>query len=140
VLLARAGFVTFGVDIRYDAVRDATIAAACEGFALRGWCADLTEHPLPRERFEVVLVTRYLQRDLFRSIQDAVVPNGYVMYETFTTLQRLHATGPRSPDHLLAPGELRHAFESFEIVFYEEVTEPEALARLVARSGNRVIW
>src|SRR5689334_23986795 len=67
--LARAGFRTFGVDIRYDAVRDATIGAAAEGHVLRAWCADLTQHPLPRSRFDLVVVTRYLQRDLYGALQ-----------------------------------------------------------------------
>ena len=72
--LARAGFRTFGVDAALDAVRDAVASAAAAGFLVRGWCADLTRSPLPRERFELVLVTRFLQRDLFGSIRQAVVP------------------------------------------------------------------
>ena len=44
-----------------------------------------------------------------------------------------HGRGPTSPDHLLEPGELRSLFEQFKVIFYEEVNEPEELARLVAR-------
>src|SRR5262245_3973959 len=62
--LARAGFATFGVDIRHDAVRDATARARQEGFVIRAWCADLTRSEPPASAFEVVLVTRYLQRTL----------------------------------------------------------------------------
>lgn len=135
--LARAGFRTFGVDVRFDAVRDATIATTAAGFVCHCWCADLTQHPLPRERFELVVVARYLQRDLFPSIRAAVVPGGVVLYETFTTAQLALGVGPRSPEHLLEPGELRQHFEGFEILFYEEVSAPEAVARLVARRTNR---
>ena len=42
VTLARAGFQTFGVDIRFEAVRDGASAAQSAGTALRAWCADLT--------------------------------------------------------------------------------------------------
>ena len=131
--LARAGFRTFGVDATLDAVREAVARAAAEGFSVRGWCADLTRSPLPRERFELVLVTRFLQRDLFGSIRRAVVPTGVIMYETFTVNQRAHGTGPTSPDHLLQPGELRDRFDGFEVMFYEEVSAPDAVARIVAR-------
>jgi hypothetical protein len=31
------------------------------------------------------------------------------------------------------PGELREEFSGFEMLFYEETTEPEAVARLCAR-------
>jgi len=50
--------------------------------------------PLPRDRFEAVVVTRYLQRDLFEPIRHAVTPGGIVLYETFTTDQRAHGCGP----------------------------------------------
>jgi tellurite methyltransferase len=132
-LLARAGFRTFGVDVKLDAVIDAAARSRCDGLLVRGWCADLTEIPLPRRFFDVVLVTRYLQRDLFPAIREMVKPGGIVLYETFTVNQRQLGFGPTSPDHLLQPGELRQLFERFEVVFYEEVDAPEAVARIVAR-------
>jgi len=134
--LARAGFRTFGVDANVDAVHEAVRAARGAATMIRGWCADLTQYPLPAARFELVLVTRYLQRDLFPAIRDAVTAGGIVMYETFTVRQRALGTGPTSPDHLLREGELRRYFDNFEIVCYEEVSSPEAVARLVARKRS----
>src|SRR5262249_19731532 len=133
IALARAGFRTFGVDIRADAVRDAMLAASHEGARIAGWCADLTHHPLPSARFDVLVVTRYLQRDLFDAIRNAVRPGGVVIYETFTVAQRALGTGPTSPDHLLEIGELRRRFEIFEVWFEEERRAPEAVARIVAQ-------
>ena len=131
--LARAGARVFGVDIDLESLVDSANAAASERLHVRLWCADLTEYPLPRAAFDVVVVTRYLQRDLFPAIRDAVVPGGIVVYETFTVDQRAYAVGPRSSDHLLLHGELRRAFDGFDVSAYEEVTVPEAVARLVAR-------
>jgi SAM-dependent methyltransferase len=133
VPLARAGFKTFGVDIRRDAVAEAMKAAAAVAARVHAWCADLTAHPLPAARFDLVVVSRYLQRDLFPALRGAVTPAGVVLYETFTTEQRALGTGPRSPDHLLEPGELRRLFDGFEVLFDEEVSAPEAVARIVAR-------
>ena len=133
VALARSGFKTFGVDIRRAAVRGAMDAAAAEGLAVLGWCEDLTRCLLPAERFEVIVVCRYLQRDLFPSLGAALRPNGVILYETFTVLQRQLGRGPTSPDHLLEPGELQRLFDGFEMLFYEEVSEPDAIARIVAR-------
>jgi len=132
-LLARAGFRTFGVDVKLDAVGDAVARARGDGLLVRGWCADLTEIRLPAGFFDVVLVTRYLQRDLFPAIRETVKAGGIVLYETFTVNQRRLGFGPTSPDHLLEPGELRKLFETFEVMFYEEVDAPEAVARIVAR-------
>jgi tellurite methyltransferase len=133
VPLALAGFRTFGVDVKIDAVRDAMRAATAAGVAVLGWCADLTRSGLPAACFDVVIVTRYLQRDLFTSLRSTVVPGGVVLYETFTVAQRDLGRGPTSPDHLLEPGELRSRFDGFDVLFYEEVPGPEAVARIAAR-------
>jgi tellurite methyltransferase len=134
--LAHAGFRTFGIDSNLDAVRHAVAEAAAAGVIVRAWCADLTQYPLPRRTFELVLVTRYLQRDLFPQIRDATTGGGCVIYETFTVHQRALGSGPKSADHLLEPGELRERFEGFEVMFYEEVLQPEAVARIVARRSR----
>src|SRR4051812_5705183 len=117
VPLAQAGFKTFGVDVKIDAVRDALAAARSEGAAVEGWCADLTRYPLPRARFDLVVVSRYLQRDLFGDLRAAVAPGGVVIYETFTTAQRATGRPPTSPDHLLEPDELRRQFDGFDVLF-----------------------
>jgi len=137
VPLARAGFTTFGVDVRLDAVREAIAAGARDGTRVRGWCADLTRYPLPRGRFDLVVVCRYLQRDLFPDLRAALAPGGVVIYETFTTAQRALGRPPASAEHLLEPGELRRLFDGFDLLFYEEVAvAPDAVARLVARSRS----
>jgi len=133
VVLARAGFRTFGVDIEFHLAQDAVASARVAGMAIHAWCADLTRHPLPQARFDLVVVARYLQRDLFPALQAAVVPGGVVLFETFTTAQRALGTGPTSPDHLLEPGELAGRFDAFDVLFYEEVAGPEAVARISAR-------
>ena len=123
----------YGVDRDLSALRDAVARGAELGMSIKAWCADLTAGSLPERRFDLVLVTRYLQRDLFASLREAVRPGGFVIYETFTRDQIRHGRGPTSPDHLLVPGELLSLFGRFKVIFYEEVNEPEALARLVAR-------
>ena len=132
-ILSLAGFRTFGVDIGIDVAGDAVASARAAGVAVHAWCADLTCYPLPQSRFDLVVVARYLQRDLFPALQAAIVPGGVVLYETFTTAQRALGTGPTSPDHLLEPGELVDRFDRFDVLFYEEVDGPEAVARISAR-------
>jgi tellurite methyltransferase len=131
--LARIGWRVFGVDSDLHAIRSAMNRAAADGFVVRGWCGALAAGSLPRDAFELLVVTRFLQRDLFDSIRSAIVPGGVVIYETFTVEQRALGFGPRSADHLLWPGELRARFDGFEILSYDEVIGGEAVARLVAR-------
>ncbi len=136
-VLAEAGLRVFGVDRNLDALRSAVERAAAMGHRLHAWCADLAIAGLPRQAFEVIVVTRYLQRDLFAPIRDALAPGGVVLYETFTCHQRPLGFGPTSPDHLLETGELRERFDGLEIVFYEEVRSPEAVARFVGVQRDR---
>jgi tellurite methyltransferase len=138
LLLARHGFQTYGVDLKHDAVRDAVAAAARDGLRVLAWCADLEKSQLPVATFDLVVVARYLQRSLFPSIRHAVKPGGFVLYETFTVAQRLLGLGPTSPDHLLEAGELRDSFSGWDVLFYEEVASPEAVARLVAQRSFNV--
>ncbi len=136
-LLAALGAKVFGVDRSIDALRAARAAASGAGQILHVWCADLTSTPLPPESFELIVVSRFLQRDLFPAIGAALAPGGVVLYETFTAAQRALGVGPTSPDHLLEPGELAGRFPGFEQLFYEEVSAPEAVARLAARKRQR---
>lgn len=136
VPLARAGFRTFGVDLKPVAVRDAIAAGARAGVRIQGWCADLTQYPLPQSAFDLIVVCRYLQRDLFPALRAALAPGGVLLYETFTTAHRQTGRPPTSADHLLEPGELRKAFDDVDVMFYEEAVVPEAVARLAARSRS----
>jgi 2-polyprenyl-3-methyl-5-hydroxy-6-metoxy-1,4-benzoquinol methylase len=133
LVLARRGLLTFGVDRQFAAVSDCVRRARAENLVVRGWCADLEQIALPRDAFDVVVVTRYLQRDLFPSIRSMTTRGGVVIYETFTVNQRSLGCGPTSPEHLLEPGELARRFDGFEVLFSEEVTAREAVARIVAR-------
>ncbi len=132
--LAAAGFTTFGVDRSIDRLRTGQAAARGLGVALRLWVSDLERDPLPRDRFDLLLCTRFLLRHRWPEVRAMVRPGGFVIYETFTTGQAQRSVGPTSPDHLLEPGELRRAFAAWTIVASEEVDEPAAMARLVARN------
>src|SRR5262245_66048018 len=134
-LLAEQGYDVFGVDVDFETLRAAPATPGLGG-SLKIWCADLTSFPLPRERFELIVVTRYLQRDLFLALNSSLVPGGLLLYETFTEAQRTLGRGPTSPDHLLRRNELRERFSALEILFYDEVTAPEAVARLAARKPS----
>ena len=133
VVLARAGFRVFGVDRDLVAVHAAVARVSASGYRMNAWCADLTNYSLPRHTFAAIVVTRYLQRDLFPSIVAALASGGVLVYETFTEAQRTRGYGPTSPNHLLKSGELRSYASGLEVLHYEEVDTPDCVAQLVAR-------
>jgi SAM-dependent methyltransferase len=131
--MAAAGFHVVAIDIQLDTLLPARASARTAQLPIAFAAADLTVFPLPAERFHVVVVARYLDRRLFPALREALVPGGVLLYETFTENQLRHGRGPRSPEHLLRPGELRMLVEGMDVLHDEEVGEPEAIARVAAR-------
>ena len=134
LFLARRGFEVTGVDRSPTALRTARARAREEGLELELHLADLEACKLPAGPFDVVVVMRYLQRSLFEPLGRALAPGGVLLYESFTRDYLKY--GPRNPEHLLRPGELREAFRDLEIPAYRETEDPErreARASLLAR-------
>jgi len=134
LFLARRGLEVTGVDRSPTALRTARARAREEGLELELLLADLEACELPAGPFQVVVVMRYLQRSLFEPIRRALALGGVLVYESFT--QDYLKYGPRNPQHLLRPGELREAFRDLEILSYREIEDPErreARASLLAR-------
>lgn len=132
VFLAAEGFEVTGIERSPTAIAKAQALAAECGVNIEVIEADLERFELSREKFEVVLCLYYLDRKLFSAIARALVPGGWVIFETYTREQLRFDRGPRNPDHLLEPGELRRAFADFQVRLYRETTEGRAVASLVA--------
>jgi tellurite methyltransferase len=96
-------------------------------------CADLRSVHLARREFALILCINYLERSLFAKMSEALQPGGSLLYETYTTEQLKFASGPRNPEYLLRPGELREAFPGLEIVFYRELRAGQGIATLLTR-------
>jgi tellurite methyltransferase len=95
--------------------------------------ADLERTTLPGNSFALILCVQYLQRSLFAQIERALAPGGMLLFETYTRAQLEFEGGPRNPDYLLGPGELRGAFPSLRLMFYRELRAGKGIASLIAQ-------
>ena len=95
--------------------------------------ADLEQLQLPENTFELILCVQYLQRSLFRQLQRALRAGGVLLFETFTQAQLEFSGGPRNPEYLLKPGELRNAFPELRVLFYRELRAGQGIASLMAQ-------
>ncbi len=93
---------------------------------------DLEKLSLPRQAFDLIVCTNYLQRSLFRQIDAALRPGGVLLYETFTRDQLQFAAGPHNLEFLLSPGELRESFPDLATLFYRELSAGKGIASLLA--------
>ncbi len=110
--------------------RSPSIAAARDGIRLVQ--TDLEQATLPAKSFALILCVNYLQRSLFSQIARALVPGGMLLFETYTRAQLEFAGGPRNPEYLLEPGELRVGFPSLRLLFYRELRAGKGIASLIA--------
>jgi SAM-dependent methyltransferase len=88
---------------------------------------------LGKQLYDLVLVFRFLNRELFPALVRALKPGGTVIYSTYTIAQLNFAKGPRDARFLLQPDELRQAFAALRILHYEEKAQDKGVAELVAR-------
>ena len=124
VYLAIEGYHVDAVDILPDAIEKAASLARRNGVQIDARVQDLQREPvLPPAKYDLVTVFRYLQRDLFPALRDAVTPGGYVAYETFHVRNRETGKRPLSPEHLLRDEELRDAFATFDVLIARDAEE-----------------
>ena len=108
---------------------------ANRGRRIQLWEADLEEVNLPAEAFSLVICVNYLQRSLFSQIESTLTPGGMLLFETYTVAQLDFEGGPRNPNYLLEPGELRTAFPSLQHLFYRELRAGKGIASLIAQKA-----
>lgn len=87
--------------------------------------------PFAGRQFAAVVVTNYLWRPILPLLAGAVADGGLLIYETFA-LGNEQYSRPRSPDHLLRPGELLEAFgKELQIVAYEHGLRRDPKPRVI---------
>ncbi len=126
--LAQQGFTVTGVD------RDAQAVEPLRGIA-EVLVADIesADWPLPRRRFDAVLVTNYLWRPLFPAWRDALADGGVWIMETFADGQQTIGR-PSRAEFLLQPGELLRAAEGLRVIGYEDgfLADPARFVQRIA--------
>jgi SAM-dependent methyltransferase len=114
--------------------RDAAVTAPLHGLA-EVIVADIEAGPWPLagRRFDAVIVTNYLWRELLPAIVASVAPGGVLLYETFAVGNETVGR-PSNPKFLLRPGELLDAAAGLRVVAYEDGYEaaPERFVQRLA--------
>ena len=89
--------------------------------------------PLGNRLFKGIVVTNYLHRPLFPSIDAALAAHGVLIYETFAIGNERYGK-PSNPDFLLRDDELLEVFSpTLRVVAYEHGKIPGPRSRVVQR-------
>ncbi len=115
LLLAARGYRVDAVDYAVPALQAVQRAARERRLDVRCLASDVGAWPLPRARYDLVVVVSFLDRGLWPALRAAVVPGGALLIETFAS-DASREPPPMNPDFLLAPGELDEVCRGWAIV------------------------
>lgn len=141
VYLAEHGYDVDAIDIAEPALQIVRGAARERGLAINTIRADLDDHLLPTETYDLVITSFFLNRGLAPQVKDALKPGGMVLHEQHYVTDS-DVSGPDTPLFRLQPNELLRLFPDFRVRFFSEGLEWEpdreggrlvALQRLVAQ-------
>jgi SAM-dependent methyltransferase len=115
--LSRTGRNVIAVEFVEIAIRHATH----RNRPLAGVVADAWSLPFAHGSLDAILVTNFLERDLFEELKMLLRPGAHIVYETYTMehlrlVEAGRARAPRSEAYLLQPGELTRLLAPFEIL------------------------
>jgi tellurite methyltransferase len=82
---------------------------------------------LPINVFDVIVISRFLDRRLAEPLMQALKPDGLLFYQTFT-VNKLTDKGPSNPAYLLARNELLRLFAPLNLLYYQEDDRTGCLA------------
>lgn len=126
VYLATQGFDVTGLDISARGLEKAQALARAHGVRIETKVVDLETYRLPVARYDVIICSYYLQRDLFPQMAQALKPGGMAVVETFTRDHLKYSPGfPRR--FLLGRNELLVHFKDLTILRYQAVDTGQAV-------------
>lgn len=117
LFLAHRGLDTAAWDSSPTAI--AALERTAVGLGLATEIRDVVADPPPAEAFDVIVVSRFLERALAPRLADALRPGGLLFYQTFGPAVD-PARGPRRPAFRLARGELPRLFPTLALCVYRE--------------------
>ncbi len=119
LLLAAHGLHTCAWDRSATAIAKLAARAQAQGLPLTAEVRDVLAAPPPAAGFDVVVVSRFLERSLFPALAGALRPGGLLFYQTFAR-ERVAAQGPARAEYRLHPNELLRAFATLRVLVYRE--------------------
>ena len=93
---------------------------------------DVITHPPEADSFDVIVVSRFLDRSLCPALTRALTPGGVLFYQTFIT-------GLANKDYMLAPDELPTLFPELTVRMYQETSLNDQYKSEALFVGQRVV-
>ncbi len=119
IFLAEQGLVVTAWDISSAAIDKLTSYSVYRKLKVNACQQKITAYSFSECSFDVIVVSRFLDRTLSDAIIGALKPDGLLFYQTFSR-EKTSPKPPNNPDYLLGCNELLAMFSSLRVVFYRE--------------------
>ena len=119
IFLAELGLAVTAWDISSVAIDKLTAYAVQQGLNINARQKKITAESFTGCCFDVIVVSRFLDRSLSDAIIGALKPDGLLFYQTFTR-EKTSRKPPNNPDYLLTENELLALFSPLRVIFYRE--------------------
>ena len=106
-------------DISRLALEELSIRSKKLGLVINCVTRDVLRYPPKPNTFDVIVVSKFLNRQLIKHIRRAIKPNGLIFYQTFIK-NRISKLGPNNPEYQLNENELLEFFNDWKLIFYKE--------------------
>jgi tellurite methyltransferase len=117
--LAENGLTVSAWDISSSALEQLSNKADEKLLTINTETRNVSEQPLETDSFDVIVVSRFLDRNLIPHIKNAIKSDGLIFYQTFIK-DKIDDSGPNNPDYLLDKNELLNFFNDWTIICYRE--------------------
>ena len=131
--LAENGFDVDAIDIAEPALKLARQSARERGVSINTTAADLDDHALPVEEYDLIVTCFYMNREMIPRVKDALRPGGFVLQEQHSATD-VDVSGPADPKFRMRSNELLRLFLDYRVRHYSEGLEWES-----ERDGGRYI-
>jgi len=119
LMLARLGLQVDAWDISAVAIESLQTEADRQGLTVQGEARDIMQQPPRTDRYDVIVVSHFLERGLLPLLTRALRPQGLLFYQTFTRT-RVSERGPSNPEYRLADNELLDLCAGMRVLVYRE--------------------
>jgi len=130
IFLAKNGYQVTAIDFSDAALDKLSSYAREQSLAVTTRQIDLSSCLLGDDCYDVIVVSYYLQRDLFPVIFNSLKSGGLLFYQTYSG-KCINGCGPENPAFRLQQGELLSLCAGHSILYYREDSEnctgPECL-------------
>ena len=119
IFMAQHGLQAVAWDYSAIAIERLNHYARQHKIALQAEVRDVVHEPPSGHSFDVIVVSRFLERSIIPQLCNALKPQGLIFYQTFIS-EKDPSVGPGNPTYLLEPNELLQLFAGLRIRVYRE--------------------